>query len=53
MSVSGQPEIFMLGVTVIWMKKTKNLFLDKVNGSMYAKFQVCIVSVARRRDTNN
>ena len=33
--------------------KTKNSFLDKVNGSMCAKFQVCIVvSVARRRDTN-
>ena len=33
--------------------KTKNPFLDKVNGSMCAKFQVCIVvSVARRRDTN-
>ena len=35
------------------IKKTKNPFLDKVNGSMCAKFQVCIVvSVARRRDTN-
>ena len=35
------------------IEKTKNLFLDKVNGSMCAKFQVCIVvSVARRRDTN-
>ena len=34
-------------------KKTKNPFLDKVDGSMCAKFQVCIVvSVARRRDTN-
>ena len=38
---------------VIWSKKQKNLFLDKVDGSMCAKFQVCIiVSVARRRDTN-
>ena len=35
------------------IKKTKNPFLDEVNGSMCAKFQVCIVvSVARRRDTN-
>ena len=35
------------------IEKTKNPFLDKVNGSMCAKFQVCIVvSVARRRDTN-
>ena len=35
------------------IEKTKNLFLDKVDGSMCAKFQVCIVvSVARRRDTN-
>ena len=35
------------------IKKTKNPFLDKVNGSMCAKFQVCIVvSVAGRRDTN-
>ena len=35
------------------IEKTKNSFLDKVNGSMCAKFQVCIVvSVARRRDTN-
>ena len=38
------------------IEKTKDSFLDKVNGrlgSMCAKFQVCIVvSVARRRDTN-
>ena len=35
------------------IEKTKIPFLDKVNGSMCAKFQVCIVvSVARRRDTN-
>ena len=35
------------------IEKTKNPFLDKVNGSMCAKFQVFIVvSVARRRDTN-
>ena len=35
------------------IEKTKNPFLDKVNGSMCAKFQVCIVvSVARRRDTH-
>ena len=35
------------------IEKTKNSFLDKVNGSMCAKFQVCIiVGVARRRDTN-
>ena len=34
------------------IEKTKNPFLDKVNGSICAKFQVCIgVSVARRRDT--
>ena len=34
------------------IEKTKP-FLDKVNGSMCAKFQVCIVvSVARRRETN-
>ena len=32
--------------------KNKNLFLDKVNESMCAKFQVCIVfRLARRRDT--
>ena len=35
------------------IEKTKNPFLDKVNGSMCDKFQVCIgVSVVRRRDTN-
>ena len=34
-------------------EKNKKSILDKVNGSMCAKFQVCIVvSVARRRDTN-
>ena len=34
-------------------KTKKNSFLDKVNGSMCAKFQVCIVvSVARRSDTH-
>ena len=33
-------------------EKTKNLFLDKVYGSMCTKFQVCIVfCLARRRDT--
>ena len=33
--------------------KTINSFLDKVNSSMCAKFQVCIVfRLARRRDTN-
>ena len=38
---------------MIFFEKTKkNAFLDKVNGSMCAKFQVCIVfRVARRRDT--
>ena len=36
-----------------FFEKTKNAFLNKVNGSMCAEFQVCIyVSVARRRDTN-
>ena len=35
------------------IEKTKNLFLDKVIGSMCAKFLVCIVfRLARRRDTN-
>ena len=35
------------------IEKTKYPFLDKVNGSMCAKFQVYIVvSVARRRDTH-
>ena len=39
-----------MAVTVIWWK---TLFLDKVNGSMCAKFMVCIVfRLARRRDTN-
>ena len=34
------------------IEKTKNLFLDEVNGSMCAKFQVCIVfRLAKRRDT--
>ena len=33
-------------------KTIKNPFLDKVNGSMCAKFQVCIVfRLAWRRDT--
>ena len=33
--------------------KTKNTFLDEVNASMCAKYQVCIVfRLARRRDTN-
>ena len=35
------------------IEKTKNPFLDKVNRSMCAKFQVCIVfRLARWRDTN-
>ena len=35
------------------IEKTKNPFLDKVNGSMCAKFQVCIVfRLARRRETH-
>ena len=35
------------------IEKIKNLFLDKVNGSICAKFLVCIVfRLARRRDTN-
>ena len=35
------------------VEKTKNSFLDKVNGSMRAKFQVCIIfRLARRRDTH-
>ena len=35
------------------IENTKNPFFDKVNGSMWAKFQVCIVfRLARRRDTN-
>ena len=33
------------------IEKTKKSFLDKVNGSMWAKFQVCIVfRLARRSD---
>ena len=33
------------------IEKTKNPFFDKVNGSMCAKFQVCIVfRLARGRD---
>ena len=40
---SGRPEDFF----------EKNTFLDKVNGSMCTKFQVCIdFRLARRRDTN-
>ena len=36
-----------------YFEKTKNTVLDKVNGIMCAKFQVCIVfRLARRRDTN-
>ena len=37
-----------------FFEKTKNPFLDKVNGSMCAKFQACIVFRlgSRRRDTN-
>ena len=36
------------------IEKTKNSFIDKVSGSMCARFQVCIVvSVARRRDHRN
>ena len=35
------------------IEKTKNPFLDKVNGTMCAKFQLCIVfRWARRRDTH-
>ena len=35
------------------IEKTKNPFLDKVNGSTWAKFQACIVlRLARRRDTH-
>ena len=35
------------------IEKTKNPFLDKVNGSMCTKFRVCYVfRLARRRDTN-
>ena len=40
-------------VTRQFLEKTKNPFLDKVNGSMCAKFQICIVfRLARRRDTH-
>ena len=36
------------------IEKTRNSFLDKVKGSMCAKFQVCIVfRLARRRDTHS
>ena len=45
----------LAAVTVIFSKKKKKkkTFLDKVNGSMCAKFQVCIIfRLARRRDTN-
>ena len=36
-----------------FFRKNEKPVLDKVNGSMCAKFQVCVVvSVARRRDTN-
>ena len=35
-------------------EKTKKPFLDKVKGSMCAKFQVCIVfRLARKRDTHS
>ena len=35
------------------IEKPQNPFLDKVNGSMCAKFQVCnVFRLARRRDTN-
>ena len=35
------------------IEKTKTAFLDKVNGNMCAKFQVCIIfRLAIRRDTN-
>ena len=35
------------------IEKTKNPFLDKVNGSMCAKFQVCkVFRLTRRRDTH-
>ena len=44
----------LVAVTENFSKKTKNLFLDKVYGSMCTKFQVCIVfRSARRRDTNH
>ena len=36
-----------------FFETTKNPFLDKVQGSMCTKFQVCIVfRLARRRDTH-
>ena len=36
-----------------FFEKTNNSFLDKVNGGMCAKFQVCTVfRLARRRDSN-
>ena len=36
-----------------FFEKTKNRFLDKVNGSMCAKFRVCSVfRLARRRDAH-
>ena len=36
-----------------FFEKTKNLFLDKVNGCMCVKFQVCIIfRFVRRRDTH-
>ena len=36
-----------------FFEKTNNLFSDKDNGCICAKFQVCIVfHLARRRDTN-
>ena len=48
-----RPFLEASGRHVDFFEKTKYQFLDKVNGSMCAKFQVCIVvSVARRRDTN-
>ena len=35
------------------IEKIKNPFIDKVNGSMCAKFRVCIVfRLANRRDTH-
>ena len=43
--VSGRQENFF--------DKTKNTFLDEVNASICAKYQVCIVfRLARRRDRN-
>ena len=41
------------GIQGYFFKKTKNLFLDEVDGSMCTKFQFYIVfRWARRRDTN-